>query len=137
MGLDGNMFFIGRNHLNILLHIQDFCSKRKKNIHNSYSQGTSMYYRITHATIQSEMYDQAMATMESIRDSFSEINGLLNSRLIRISETELLGVAAYESKELLEASQTQFDELMSNMAPFLAAPPSVSYGEQVMTFDAE
>ena len=109
-----------------------------------------MYYRITRATIQSGTFDQAMATMESIVESFSEINGLVTSRLIRMSETELLGVDELwrhfwlhrhpfptESKELLEASQTQFDELMSNMAPFLAAPPSVSHGEQVMTFDAE
>ena len=96
-----------------------------------------MYYRITRATIQTGTFDQAMATMESIVESFSEINGLVTSRLIRISETELLGVAAYESKELLEASQTQWDELMSNMMPFLAAPPSVSHGEQVMAFDAE
>ena len=96
-----------------------------------------MYYRITRATIQSGTFDQAMATMESIVESFSEINGLVTSRLIRISETELLGVAAYESKELLEASQTQFDELMSTRAPIWAAPPSVSHGEHVMTFDAE
>jgi len=96
-----------------------------------------MYYRITRATIQSGTFDQAMATMESIVESFSEIDGLVTSRLIRTGETELLGVAAYESKELLEASQTQWDELMSNMMPFLAAPPSVSHGEQVMAFDAE
>ena len=87
--------------------------------------------------MQSGTFDQALATMESIVESFSEIKGLVTSRLIRISENELLGVAAYESKELLEASQTQYDELMSNMVPFLAAPPSVSYGEQVMAFDAE
>ena len=99
--------------------------------------GQFMYYRITRATIQSGTFDQAMATMESIVESFSEINGLVTSRLIRISETELLGVAAYESKELLEASQTQYNELMSNMMPFLAAQPSVSHGEQVMAFDAE
>tara|TARA_B100001113_G_C20768914_1_gene474329 strand:- start:64 stop:354 length:291 start_codon:yes stop_codon:yes gene_type:complete len=96
-----------------------------------------MYYRITQATIQSGTFEQAMATMESIVESFSEINGLVSSRLIRISETELMGVAAYESKELLEASQTQYNELMTNMMPYLAAPPSVSYGEQIMTFDAE
>jgi len=96
-----------------------------------------MYYRLTHATIQSGTFEQAMATMESIVESFSEINGLVSSRLIRISETELMGVAAYESKELLEASQSQYNELMSNMMPYLAAPPSVSHGEQVMTFDAE
>ena len=96
-----------------------------------------MYYRLTHATIQSGTFEQAMATMESIVESFSEINGLVSSRLIRISETELMGVAAYESKELLEASQSQYNELMSNMMPYLAAPPSVSHGEQVMAFDAE
>ncbi len=96
-----------------------------------------MYYRITQAAIQSGTFEQAMATMESIVESFSEINGLVSSRLIRISETELMGVAAYESNELLEASQTQYNELMTNMMPYLAAPPSVSYGEQIMTFDAE
>jgi len=96
-----------------------------------------MYYRLTHATIQSGTFDQAMETMQSIVESFSEINGLVTSRLIRISETELMGVAAYESKELLEASQTQYNELMSKMMPYLAAPPSVSHGEQVMAFDAE
>jgi hypothetical protein len=96
-----------------------------------------MYYRLTHATIQPGTFEQAMATMESIVDSFGEINGLISSRLVRISENELMGIAAYESKELLEASQTQYNELMSNMMPYLAGPPTVSHGEQVMTFDAE
>jgi len=96
-----------------------------------------MYYRLTHATLQSGTFDQAMATMESIVERFSEIKGLVTSRLIRISENELMGVAAYESKELLEASQTQYNELMSNMMPYLAAPPTVSHGEQVMAFNAE
>ena len=96
-----------------------------------------MYYRLTHATLQSGTFDQAMATMESIVERFSEIKGLVTSRLIRISENELMGVAAYESKELLEESQTQYNELMSNMMPYLAAPPTVSHGEQVMAFNAE
>jgi len=96
-----------------------------------------MYYRLTHATIQPGTFEQAMATMESIVDSFGEINGLISSRLVRISENELMGIAAYESKELLEASQTQYNELMSNMMPYLAGPPTVSHGEQIMTFDAE
>ena len=96
-----------------------------------------MYYRLTHATIQPGTFEQAMATMESIVDSFGEINGLISSRLVRISENELMGIAAYGSKELLEASQTQYNELMSNMMPYLAGPPTVSHGEQVMTFDAE
>ena len=53
------------------------------------------------------------------------------------SETELVGIAAYETKELLEASQTQYNELMSNMMPYLAGPPTVSHGNQVLAFDAE
>ena len=96
-----------------------------------------MYYRITHATVLPGMYDEAMATMESLCESIGNINGLITSRLIRISETEVVGVAAYESKELLDASQTEFTELMSKMAPYMAAPPSVSYGEQVLSFNDE
>lgn len=96
-----------------------------------------MYYRITRATVRPGMYDEAMTTMESLRESIGNIDGLITSRLIRISETELVGVAAYESKEHLEASQTEFTELMSNMAPYMAAPPSVSFGEQVLSFNDE
>tara|TARA_B100001113_G_scaffold204129_1_gene167415 strand:+ start:3069 stop:3359 length:291 start_codon:yes stop_codon:yes gene_type:complete len=96
-----------------------------------------MYYRLTHATIQSGTYDEAMATMKTIRDKFNEINGLLSSRLVRISENEIMGIAVYESQELLEASQTKFNEIMSSMGPYLAGPPTISYGEQVMAFDAE
>ena len=47
-----------------------------------------------------------------------------------------MGVAAYESKEHLDASQTQYDELMSNMIPYLAGHPNVSFGEQILAFDA-
>ena len=96
-----------------------------------------MYYRLTHATIKSGTYDEAMATMKSIRDKFSEINGLLSSRLVRISENEIMGIAVYESQELLEASQTKFNEIMSSMGPYLDGPPSISHGEQVMAYDAE
>ena len=96
-----------------------------------------MYYRITRAEVRPGMYVEAMTIMESLRESIGNINGLITSRLIRISETELVGVAAYESKELLDASQNEFTELMSNMAPYMAAPPSVSYGEQVLSFNGE
>ena len=64
-----------------------------------------MYYRITKATVQSDKFEEAMSTMESLRESIGKINGLVSSTLVRISETEMIGVAAYESKEQLEASQ--------------------------------
>ena len=98
-----------------------------------------MYYRLTRATLQPGTYDQAKETMESIRSKFGEIGGLISSRLVRISENELMGIAVYRKPraELLEASQTKFNEIMSSMGPYLAGPPSISHGEQVMAYDAE
>ena len=96
-----------------------------------------MYYRITRAEVRPGMYVEAMTIMESLRESIGNINGLITSRLIRISETEFVGIAAYESKEHLDVSQASFAELMNNMAPYMAAPPSISYGEQVLSFKGE
>ena len=93
-----------------------------------------MYYRITKATVQSDKFEEAMSTMESLRESIGKINGLVSSNLIRISETEMIGVAAYESKEHLEASQKEFSELMANMMPYMAAAPEISFGEAVFSF---
>ena len=95
-----------------------------------------MYYRITKATVQPGKFDEAMATMESLRESISKINGLVSSNLIRISETEMIGVAAYESKEHLEASQTEFQELMAKMMPYMAGAPDVSFGEGIFSFNS-
>ena len=94
-----------------------------------------MYYRITKATVQSDKLEEAMSTMESLRESMGRINGLVSSNLIRITETEMLGVAAYESKEHLEASQKEFNELMANMMPYMVGAPEVSYGEGVFSFN--
>ena len=93
-----------------------------------------MYYRITKATVQSDRFEEAMSTMESLREGIGKINGLVSSNLIRISETEMIGVAAYESKEHLEASETEFNELMANMMPYMAGAPEVSFGEGVFSF---
>jgi hypothetical protein len=46
----------------------------------------------------------------------------------------MIGVAAYESKEHLEASQTEFKELMVNMMPYMAGAPEVSFGESIFSF---
>ena len=94
-----------------------------------------MYYRITKATVQSDKLEEAMSTMESLRESMGRINGLVSSNLIRITETEMLGVAAYESKDHLEASQKEFNELIANMMPYMAGAPEVSYGERVFSFN--
>ena len=95
-----------------------------------------MYYRITKATVQSDKFEEAMSTMESLRVSIGKINGLVSSNLIRISETEMIGVAAYESKEHLEASQKEFSELMVDMMPYMAGAPEVSFGEGIFSFNS-
>jgi hypothetical protein len=41
------------------------------------------------------------------------------------------------SKEHLEASQEEFAELMSSMMPYMAAPPEISFGEDIFSFDSE
>ena len=77
-----------------------------------------------------------MSTMESLREDISKMNGLVSSNIVRISETEIIGVAAYESKELLEASQEEFSKLMANMMPFMAGAPEVSFGEGIFSFNS-
>ena len=55
---------------------------------NQIDTGRDMYYRITNAKVRPGLYDEEMLTMESLRESIGNINGLITSRLIRISETE-------------------------------------------------
>ena len=95
-----------------------------------------MYYRITMTKIHPEKYEEAMATMESLRESIGKIDGLISSRLIRTSETEAIGVAGYESKDHLEASQAEFAQIMSSMMPYMAAAPEVSFGEEIFSFES-
>ena len=95
-----------------------------------------MYYRITKAKVRLDMLDQAMSTMESLRENIAKMNGLVSSNIVRISETEINGVAAYESKELLGASQEEFSKLMANMMPFMAGAPEVSFGEGIFWFNS-
>ena len=94
----------------------------------------NMYYRITRGTVKSGKFDDAMSTMDSLRESIGKINGLVSSNLIRTSETELVAVAAYRTKEHLEASQAEFKELMVNMMPYMAETPEISFGEGVFSF---
>ena len=95
-----------------------------------------MYYRITNAQVKSDKLKEAMATMESLRERIGKIDGLVSSNLVRISETEMIGVAAYESKQHLEASEKEFNELMTNMMPYMARAPEVSFGEGVFSFNS-
>ena len=46
-----------------------------------------------------------MAAIESKRELFENFEGLQNSRIVRISETEAITIAEYDSEENLENSE--------------------------------
>ena len=48
----------------------------------------------------------------------------------------MIGVAAYESKEHLESSEKEFNELMANRRPYRAGVPEVSFGEGIFSFNS-
>ena len=75
-----------------------------------------MYYRINRVSFDSDKYDDIMTAIESKRELFETFEGLQNSRIVRISETEAITIAEYDSEENLENSKTEFAEMMIGMS---------------------
>ena len=95
-----------------------------------------MYYRINRVSFDSDKYDDIMAAIESKRELFETFEGLQNSRIVRISETEAITIAEYDSEENLENSKTEFAEMMKEMASMLNGVET-SYGERVWHFSKD
>ena len=95
-----------------------------------------MYYRINRVSFDSDKYDDIMAAIESKRELFETFEGLQNSRIVRISETEAITIAEYDSKENLENSKTEFAEMMKEMASMFNGVET-SYGERVWHFSKD
>ena len=95
-----------------------------------------MYYRINRVSFDSGKYDDIMAAIESKRELFETFEGLQNSRIVRISETEAITIAEYDSEENLENSKTEFAEMMKEMASMLNGVET-SYGERVWHFSKD
>jgi len=77
-----------------------------------------------------------MAAIESKRELFETFEGLQNSRIVRISETEAITIAEYDSEENLENSKTEFAEMMKEMASMFNGVET-SYGERVWHFSKD
>ena len=75
-----------------------------------------MYYRINKVSFDADKYDSIMAAVESKRELFKTFEGLQNSRIVQVSETEAITIAEYDTKENLENSKTEFAEMMKEMA---------------------
>ena len=95
-----------------------------------------MYYRINRVSFDSDKYDSIMAAIESKRELFENFEGLQNSRIVRISETEAITIAEYDSEENLENSKTEFAEMMKGMAGMFNDVVT-SYGERVWHFSRD
>ena len=95
-----------------------------------------MYYRINRVSFDSDKYDDIMAAIESKRQLFETLERLQNSRIVRISETEAITIAEYDSEENLENSKTEFAEMMKEMASMFNGVET-SYGERVWHFSKD
>ena len=92
-----------------------------------------MYYRINRVSFDSDKFDSIMAAVESKRELFESFEGLQNSRIVRISETEAITIAEYDTEENLENSKTEFADMMKEMV-IMFNSVDTSYGEKVWHF---
>ena len=95
-----------------------------------------MYYRINRVSFDADKFDGIMAAVESKRELFENFEGLQNSRIVRVSETEAITIAEYDSEENLENSKTEFAEMMKEMASMFNGVET-SYGERVWHFSKD
>ena len=95
-----------------------------------------MYYRINRVSFDADNYSTIMAAVESKRDLFESFEGLQNSRIVRISETEAITIAEYDTEDNLENSKNEFAEMMKEMASMFTGVET-SYGEKVWHFSKD
>tara|TARA_B100000900_G_C20054537_1_gene503292 strand:- start:50 stop:337 length:288 start_codon:yes stop_codon:yes gene_type:complete len=95
-----------------------------------------MYYRINKVSFDADNYNTIMAAVESKRDLFESFEGLQNSRIVRISETEAITIAEYDTEDNLENSKNEFAEMMKEMASMFTGVET-SYGEKVWHFSKD
>jgi len=95
-----------------------------------------MYYRINRVSFDSDKFDEILTAIEGKREVFENFEGLQNSRIVRVSETEAITIAEYDTEENLEASKTEFAEMMKGMAGMFNDVVT-SYGERVWHFSRD
>ena len=95
-----------------------------------------MYYRINRVSFDSDKFDEIMTAIEGKRELFENFEGLQNSRIVRVSETEAITIAEYDSEENLEARKTEFAEMMKGMAGMFNDVVT-SHGERVWHFSRD
>ena len=93
-----------------------------------------MYARITHV----KMTD-VRAAVERINENkhlMAEMNGWISSRIVQVSDDEVMGIGFFQTKEDYEATEEQFAKIMRVMKDFIAAPPAVKSGDVLFHHEA-
>ena len=91
-----------------------------------------MYFRITIPALQDGKKDEAMSFVkENVMTSFDGIPGLLSMSAAITGDTSFINMAAWESKEAVEAVAEKIQATLADAASFMAAPPVIYEGDAV------
>tara|TARA_B100000683_G_scaffold135162_1_gene131937 strand:- start:537 stop:1172 length:636 start_codon:yes stop_codon:yes gene_type:complete len=91
-----------------------------------------MYFRITLPALQEGKKDEAISFVkENVMPEFDGTPGLLTMMAAITGETSGVNLAAYESKEAVEAVEEKIQGVLSKAAGMMAAPPIIYQGEAV------
>ena len=91
-----------------------------------------MYFRITIPALQDGKKDEAVSFVkENVMTSFDGIPGLLSMSAAITGDTSFINMAAWESKEVVEAVAEKIQATLADAASFMAAPPVIYEGDAV------
>ena len=91
-----------------------------------------MYFRITIPALQDGKKDEAVSFVkENVMASFDGMPGLLSMSAAITGDTSFINMAAWESKEAVEAVAEKIQATLADAASFMAAPPVIYEGDAV------
>ena len=91
-----------------------------------------MYFRITIPALPDGKKDEAVSFVkENVMTSFDGIPGLLSMSAAITGDTSFINMAAWESKEVVEAVAEKIQATLADAASFMAAPPVIYEGDAV------
>ena len=91
-----------------------------------------MYFRITIPALQDGKKDEAVSFVkENVMTSFDGIPGLLSMSAAITGDTSFINMAAWESKDAVEAVAEKIQATLADAASFMAAPPVIYEGDAV------
>ena len=93
-----------------------------------------MFYRLNRVKHEAGKRDSLVAYLKSQEGTLSSIEGLQSVTIVGVSETESMGLAAYESEDHFNVAQEKIQEMMAGMMPLMTAPPDTDTGNVIWSF---